>query len=193
MRKKTPVDYEKESKKVKGCLIHPNVWSVARKVYQLRHGKLPSSKVCVCHTCDNHFCILDTHHFLGSQLDNMRDARAKGKMWADPSYIENLRTKAKKDWDDNTLRKEDQAVRLKKQWKDPNYRSKFEIIKPGHKKSLSHITKMSESAKLQWALLSIAEREERNTLLSASRRTPEARKAASIAAKKRWKKDRNNK
>jgi hypothetical protein len=78
--RKLPKEYEVEAAHKGDCLVHPAKKSVARKVYQLRHGKLRSSKICVCHTCDTPRCILDTHHFLGSQKDNMHDASMKGRM-----------------------------------------------------------------------------------------------------------------
>src|ERR1035437_5576096 len=79
MRKKTIQDYEHESKKIGKCLVHPNTGSgFARKIYQLRHGKLPSSEICVCHTCDVWQCIDDNHHFLGTQIENVLDSKRKG-------------------------------------------------------------------------------------------------------------------
>jgi hypothetical protein len=76
--KKSVKDYEREAVKVGKCLIHPTC--IARIMYQLRHGKLSSSKIYVCHTCDNPQCIRDSHHFLGSHNDNMKDAKMKGRM-----------------------------------------------------------------------------------------------------------------
>lgn len=74
---KTVEQYEKESAAVGECLMH---WAkdVARRVYQRRHGEIGSSKVFVCHTCDNRQCIRDSHHFLGTAKDNMQDAMRKG-------------------------------------------------------------------------------------------------------------------
>lgn len=79
--RKSIADYESEAVEVNGCLIHPTFW-VARRLYQMRHGKLPSSDIQVCHTCDTPLCILDAHHFVGTQLDNMRDAISKGRHWS---------------------------------------------------------------------------------------------------------------
>lgn len=41
-------------------------------------GEDPGDK-CVCHTCDNGFCVNVEHLFLGSQGDNVRDMESKGR------------------------------------------------------------------------------------------------------------------
>jgi hypothetical protein len=75
--RKTLAQYEAEATRVGECLISPIV-KVARKVYILRHGSLPSH-IAVCHTCDNPACIEDSHHFAGTWKDNVRDAVRKGR------------------------------------------------------------------------------------------------------------------
>lgn len=75
--RKTVKQYELEAAVIGKCLIHP-AYGVARKLYMLRHGNLPSH-IAVCHTCDNSKCIKDKHHFPGTWGDNVRDAVSKGR------------------------------------------------------------------------------------------------------------------
>jgi hypothetical protein len=75
---KSIAQYEAEATRhPDGCLVHPSC--KARTIYQLRHGPIKSSEVAVCHTCDNPKCIEDSHHFLGTWKDNIRDAVRKGR------------------------------------------------------------------------------------------------------------------
>lgn len=46
--------------------------------YLLHFKKLPKNKM-VCHHCDNTFCVRPDHLFLGTQIDNMRDMKRKGR------------------------------------------------------------------------------------------------------------------
>jgi hypothetical protein len=76
--RKSVKDYERESTRLpNGCLVH-KAYNIARKVYFERHPKGERSLL-VCHTCDNHHCIEDRHHFLGTSRDNIVDSVKKGR------------------------------------------------------------------------------------------------------------------
>lgn len=59
-----------------GTLYRNGIEYAHRRIFALLGIKL-SRSVRVCHSCDNRRCVRPSHTFLGTDLDNARDARRK--------------------------------------------------------------------------------------------------------------------
>ncbi len=65
------------NKKGYGAIGHyPKVKSAHRVSFELFNGKIPNNQ-CVCHSCDNTFCVNPDHLFLGSNAQNANDRLIK--------------------------------------------------------------------------------------------------------------------
>ena len=53
------------------------VFGAHRMSYELHNGKIGSSDIFVCHSCDNRLCINPDHLWLGTNHDNMVDMMKK--------------------------------------------------------------------------------------------------------------------
>lgn len=57
-----------------------NIVRASRISVELATGKEVPAEVKVCHKCDNPPCVRPSHLFLGTQKDNMQDAKRKGRL-----------------------------------------------------------------------------------------------------------------
>jgi len=56
-----------------------NHFSTHRFSYEIFNGKIPIGKI-ICHSCDNKLCCNPEHLWIGTQKENIQDAKRKGKL-----------------------------------------------------------------------------------------------------------------
>lgn len=72
------------------CLTLPNskitTLLAHRAYYELHKSKIPAG-MCVCHRCDNPFCVNPDHLFLGTRANNNSDRDKKGRVQRGSNHV----------------------------------------------------------------------------------------------------------
>ena len=74
--KKGVAPYGRIFRRIDGRLVGKHVHIIS---WEIHFGKIPVGLV-VCHKCDNTLCVNPNHLFLGTNKDNMQDAKVKNRL-----------------------------------------------------------------------------------------------------------------
>lgn len=74
--------------------LHGKTFATHRVAWTFVNGLIPEG-LYVCHQCDNPPCCEPAHLFLGTQFDNMRDCKQKGRLSLPPHALGELHKDSK--------------------------------------------------------------------------------------------------